>query len=415
MIEKDDNEEDIKAYVKQTIDASETLRGGFKREEIDPYEYFSAKANSIFLWVVIVLERLEKAETEGEFKRYLAGFSESSGDMELLYTAVLSTFTERARIWITEILKWLIVGAEAFTIEQLKEAVEHGVPDKLLNFKRFLEVQCGAILRLVPADSENKFTVQLIHETLRSYLLDIDLTCNESFRIEEETSQEVASFCLRTLCSGKDSELTDYAARHWANHLSNVNVSSLSTGICSDLYYFFRSDGIKLWLSIILDFPVDIDGRFVYVEESYLQSVYECLRREKALRAGADNHEDLGPSNWALDIIDSPWKLEEIVGKSAAELWLYESLRVHVVPPAFWLSLKHYCKRNGQSMDNVSELQGLASGEFSSIRAWLNEGQVKNVQTLGLGVAYYDMRLWSKAVQHLKAYTDYENLTRSSI
>lgn len=81
LIEKNDNEEDIEACVKQTMDSSEKLMGGFEREGIDPYEYFSAKADSIFLWVVIVLERLEKAETEGEFKRYLAGFSESSGDM----------------------------------------------------------------------------------------------------------------------------------------------------------------------------------------------------------------------------------------------------------------------------------------------------------------------------------------------
>jgi hypothetical protein len=60
-------------------------------------------------------------------------------------------------------------------------------------------------------------------------------------------------------------------------------------------------------------------------------------------------------------------------------------------------------------MDNVSELQDLASGEFSSMRAWLNEGHPKNVQSLGLGVAYYNLRLWSKAVQHLKEYTENEN------
>jgi hypothetical protein len=84
VTEKNDNERDIMAYVKQALNASETLNIGFKRVKTKPYKYFSDKADSIFLWVVIVLECLEKAETEEEFQKYLTGFSESFGDMELL-------------------------------------------------------------------------------------------------------------------------------------------------------------------------------------------------------------------------------------------------------------------------------------------------------------------------------------------
>ena len=404
LIEKNDNEDDIMAYVKQTLEASETLKEGFDREKIDPYKYFSEKADSIFLWVVIVLERLEKAETEGEFKKYLAGFTESSGDMELLYTAVLSSFTEKTRTWITQILKWITLAAGALTVELLKEAVETSVPDKLLNFKRFLDVQCGAILRLVPARwSEAQFTVQLIHETLRSYLIDPDLTCNVSFRIDEQSShEEVASVCLRALCCGKDSELIGYAANSWQFHLSKVNVSRTKT-LFINLYDFFNSEGCKLWLRIILRNYDGRDGRYVYAEEGSLQIAYQYLMRQGKLSVSTDEPEDSDPTTWATDILDSPWKLEEIVGKTAAELWLYDALPTESVIYAFWLSLKHYCKLNGRSMASVSDLQDLAHGEFSCIRAWVNESPFKDVQQLGLGIGYYELHLCEKALQHLNS------------
>ena len=69
-----------------------------------------------------------------------------------------------------KILVWLIVGLRQFNVQELKDLVEFSLQERLLDFQRFLEVECGAILRLVPADYS--MSVQIVHETLQSYLVD---------------------------------------------------------------------------------------------------------------------------------------------------------------------------------------------------------------------------------------------------
>ena len=415
IIEKNDNKTDIDAYVTRVIEQSKTLKADFEREGVNPYEYFSTKADSIFLWVVIVLEQLERAKTEGAFRKYLKGFSEASGKMELLYTSVLSTFDEEERQWIKEILKWLVVAAEELTVEQLKEAVESSVPDKLRDFKGFLEVECGAILRLVPSErrGDDQSAVQLIHETLRSYLIDPSC-CHKYFHFdEEEVHCEVVQFCLRTLCSGSNSYTAGYAAIRWSYHLTKVDMSKPNQ-ILTDLYEFIHSDGCKTWLKIKLMRPQgyllsNSDGRFVYVEEGSLQDVYECLLRWKIF-ANHDGQKGLPEvvANWVSAILETPSKLEEEVGKAAAELWLYEHAPGAVIQPSFWLCLKHYCKLMKRRMDCVRDLQDIATNQFSCLVAWV-DGRSRKPTNMALGIAFYSLRLWDDSLQYLKLVIDAED------
>jgi hypothetical protein len=163
---------DIDAYVKRTVEGSGRLKEHFLNEAVDPLEYFHRKANGIFLWVVVVLHQLLQIKGGSEFRKYLHGFSDASGDMEKLYSSVLMNIQNDDQRWIKEILRWLIVGKRELTVNELKAVVEWSVHDNLPKFQTFLEVDCGALLDLVPIQPE-RFNVQLIHETLGSFLVNV--------------------------------------------------------------------------------------------------------------------------------------------------------------------------------------------------------------------------------------------------
>ena len=424
-IEKNDNQHDIDTYVRETI--SERVKRAFANEGIDPFKYFSEKANSIFLWVVIVLEQLEKVKRKSDFQKLLNGFSQASGDMERLYTSVLSSFNDEDRMLVKEILKWLVVRARELTVDELKAAVEMSLSDELLDFTDFLAVDCGAILRLVPGNvhssnvTVNNFSTQLIHETLRSYIVDRE-TCHKDFYVDEEDAhRDVVWHCFNTLCADDQNTLTNYASTLWAEHLIKLNTSTAIHRTLEHVYRFFHSSGCKRWMQ---SGPRDrkypgSKGRFHYSEERYLQIVYGFLTRWSAFRQAGkygkskdteDEKHVTAIQNWGLLMLDQPWKLEEYAGKAAAELWLYEGVDGSLPRMLFWISLKHFCKINKRSMDRVSDLQDVAENNFLCIEKWIDQDTLKRKACpMGLGRAFYSLRLWPNAAEWLRRVTDEED------
>jgi hypothetical protein len=57
---------------------------------------------------------------------------------------------EEDRKWVLEILKWVIVARTDLSIVELQEGVEESLDDHLPGFERFLEVECGSLLHLLP-------------------------------------------------------------------------------------------------------------------------------------------------------------------------------------------------------------------------------------------------------------------------
>ena len=422
-IEKNDNQHDIDVYVRQMI--SERVKQAFANEGIDPFKYFSEKANSIFLWVVIVLEQLEKVKRKSDFQNVLNGFSQASGDMERLYTSVLSSFSDGDGKLVKEILKWLVIGARELTVDELKAGVEMSLSDELLDFTDFLGVDCGAILRLVPQYEYssnmkvNMFSVQLIHETLRSYIIDRE-ACHIDFYIDEEDAYcDITAYCFNALCADNRNNLSDYAAVCWADHLIKLNTSMAIQITLEHVYCFFHSSGVKRWMQWGRDpkYPGS-HGRFHYPEERSLQIVYVFLTRWNAFRKAGeyDKSMDIGrekhvtaSQRWAVLMLDQPWKLEEYVGKAAAELWFYEGMDGRLPGMMFWISLKHFCKINGRSMDLVEDLQDIAENNFSCIEKWIDQSTSRKANPMGLGRAFFNLRLWSNAVMWLRRAIDEEN------
>jgi tetratricopeptide (TPR) repeat protein len=454
-ISKNENFDDIDAYVKETIAASsKTLKLHFSKEGIDPIDFFHEKGNSIFLWVVLVLQQLAEAKSTSLFKKYLSGFSAASGDMEELYSSLLSKYQEEESRWVKEILKWLVIAKKNFTAKELKEAVELSLDDQLPEFNDFLEVECGSIVHLLQpspdarsemeaesssdsvegseaemetnseVDTGSSFTVQLIHETLRSYLTTPE-HCPTGFRVNEEVADcEALGVCLRLLSAAgtTNSNLTQYAAMNWESHLPNVNKSQpMHQGTLADIYQFFHSDGGRMWIKLRL-----LNEHFTYrspyyftreEEEPSLQNLYQCLVRLERfdLRSNGE-HVKTGQHNlvsstavgeWASEIMKTPQKLEEHVGKAYAEVWLYEKLPAVETSRAFWCSMKHYCKAKGVNIEQLTDLHPLATDQFSAIASWVNGIQLKRIaNVLGLALAFYELHMWTEAAQCFRLVTD---------
>lgn len=406
---------DINSYVQQKIDHSQRLQRHFQREGIDPFNYFRRNAKGIFLWVVIVLQQLEKINSASIFKKYLDGFSEASGDMGLLYSRVLLRFNEYDQRWVKEILRWLVVKQGSLGVGVLKEAVEMALNDELSDFANFLEVDCGSILdvkKLRPTNDpwtpSEDTAVELIHETLRSYLTNGE-HCDSEFHLDNEKAHRCALERCVDVLLGEISfpNFRRYAGSHWVDHLIRGYSKTGPTpqNILRDLHRFFESGGCKSWVKVGNFRPPRGSYRFparIFIEDIYLEAVHEYLRQWNAdvQTDGVDQKPNLCDANsaarhWGLGVLNSPWRLSEYLGKAAAEIWLYEKSIDFGTP--FWLSMKQYCKIHGHDFVFTEDLHPLAFHNFTTILGWLDDQGDRVPRDESLGDGFRGLSLWNES------------------
>lgn len=118
-------------------------------------------------------------------------------------------------------------------------------------FSNFLEVECGAILHLIPIKN-SALNVQPIHETLRSFLLEPN-TCPKDFLIDKAfVHDRIASACLQYLLVDHkqlDSGFLNYAARYWPFHLKAIAPDARERLECSLVFRLFKGE-MPNWLSV---------------------------------------------------------------------------------------------------------------------------------------------------------------------
>lgn len=405
-IRKDENQDDIDNYVKNTTMGSKNLQKNFTNENVDPLTYFREHANGIFLWVVLVLQQLSKAKSKSVFLKCLNHASEASGSMEKLYTSILNKFEEEDRKWIQEILRWLTVARRQLTVQELKSAVEWCLKDELTDFQSFLEVECGSILHLIPGFKEGLY-VQLVHETLGSFLLNGD-DCPTDFLVDEATANgHLASVCLQHLSVVAATELRPYALAEWLNHFTKGTATKQPAQLFFSLHSFFTSNGVKVWLkSMLKDLrPYPRRGLYVSSEPLRLYDFSDWLG--KNLSYGVDSQPpdeiegqlagfiDCQPA----DLGDSSI-LGQIVGKAAVDIWLYEKgLNFKTVQTSFLLALKYYYQRKNRSLNNLEELAKLTATEFNDIIEWADGHRSRSIEKSRLGPAYFITQKWNHCIK----------------
>src|SRR5208282_6458100 len=97
-----------------------------------------------------------------------------------------------------------------------------------------------------PDDSGD--TVQLIHETFRSFLLNSE-NCPQMFLIDEIRAHgHLALNAMRRLSSCNLITINRYLFTHWVGHLSKATSSGQSEEILIALHQFFTSEGVRNWI-----------------------------------------------------------------------------------------------------------------------------------------------------------------------
>jgi tetratricopeptide (TPR) repeat protein len=391
---KDDNKDDIDTYVKEKIDCSKALQKHFDDEKLDPLEFFHQKANGIFL---VVLHQLSQTKTRSTFKKYIKGFEEASGDMEGLYSSVLSRIVGEDEIWIREILKWVVVAQRKLDINELREAMEWSLQDKHSDFRGFLEVEGGSLVHIIPEQDQ----IELVHETLKSFVVNAK-GCPPQFYVDEvEANYDIAQKCLGFLSSkNPDSSvsLLLYAVNEWHKHLYyNVEKSKKQPRNLLVIFYrFFHSGGCKSWVRQNLVTNQSSPGIEFDGEEEYLLAIWNHLERWDETGNDKPTSIEATAIIWRLEVLEQPSRLGEYVGKAAGEVWLLEQLRWSHLSGAFRIALKYYCRCMGRQTHNVKDFRDLASNDFDAIVAWVGAGK-HSINSANLVTGFYWLQLWSEA------------------
>jgi len=175
--------------------------------------HIQSNANGVFLWVILVLKEVEKLSDEG--------FS-SRNDLRLLYTilpVVLEVLYKRmidrlvtnlSGAQIKEGKKLLLLAIfslRRLTVDEIRDAIvvpsvldiEHFEPSsdclygRIQLLERRIQLVCGDLLEI-----KNPF-VQMVHESVRNFLLREDKIAGEFSTHKQKVRAEIASICIRYL------------------------------------------------------------------------------------------------------------------------------------------------------------------------------------------------------------------------
>ena len=426
-IGKDENIADINSYIQNVLNKAERLKRHFQEEQIYPYSYFHENGRGLFLWVVLALDQLAQAKATSVFRECLQGLADAPADMELLYSTVLSRVECNDRKWVAEILRWLVISKHGdFAMEELQQAVEWSLQDKLPEFQQFLDVDCGSFLRVFPWwPGSDIMRVQIFHETFRTFLTSSKACC-EYFRINLSSAHGFALLCSIEVLSVRQRARVDtlisYASQNWLYHLVNAPTSgSQCLEILDGLHNFFESIGYRNWL---VNSPRDICGSdadlmnrvlALHVEEKWCATIFNYLAQvDPSVHSETSNTQGdtvngrnvkaRSGFRWCEKMLKSPGRLEEYIAKKSAELWLYHDLRsFHVVSGSFRMALKYFCKSLGRPLCTIYDVQDVASDDFSALVNWMELKPKPQLNPLNLGIAYSLLRLWQDSISCFQA------------
>jgi hypothetical protein len=249
----DDNEKDIRLYVESIVSKIGRLQQYFESRSENAVEYLVEKAGGIFLWVVFVLKSLESSSSKSrkKFEQDVHDLLTAVGDSELdeTFSIALSRVHPDYKSWVKGALSFLTVSIRDIELRELKIALEIALDDDWPDFTKFLEVHCGSFVQLLP-NFQGATTVNLIHETFASFLIDPERSRGGDYFIDKATAhREFATLCLKVM-SGKDAEknaVFSYASTFWVDHLRSASKKGKqSNELLISLYEFFTGGGVKL-------------------------------------------------------------------------------------------------------------------------------------------------------------------------
>lgn len=251
---QEDSIRDIAAYVRSQPRLSRMLDNGENDQIVTD---ILAKSQGNFLWASLIIGRLDELYSAEDVRTALR---QVPSEMNGFYDRILESISnasnsEKAKC----IMKWVVCAPEPLSTEELMEAVHLDIGHTLLAATSgdiFSEI-CGS---LVTVDNERR--VQLMHQTVREYLISAESNFYVNYR---EAHEQLANICL-SLMNGRDglrrasrrtkplhgrsghSLLLNYSCSHFSYHL--LHSQSTSASIFASLGEFIDTKTL-IWIEHI--------------------------------------------------------------------------------------------------------------------------------------------------------------------
>ncbi len=220
------------------------------------------RSNGNFLWTFLVLQEL--ADTPSVQQAYEVLDSVPTG-MEGLYARILETVMSHPRNsrLARAILKWCVCVTRPLTVEELKDVLKLDLRDSFPRLEQTINSITG---NLVIVDANSR--VQLAHQTVRSYLMQENVTFPtkpEYAIVKSRDNLSLSDVCLDYLCGSelkvprhrrgsaqprsiKRSAFANYAAAHFSDHV--VRSSIQDAALFNKLHAFFATN-VMTWIEIV--------------------------------------------------------------------------------------------------------------------------------------------------------------------
>lgn len=315
-------QQDIASYIRDNA----TMLPVDKEDSGPLIDKIIKKSQGNFLWAKLALEELEKVYSDESVDDVL---DELPQGMASIYRRVLDMMATNAReIKLTKaILTWVVCGARSLSILELQASLKLDLTMTIRNMERTVEGLCGQLLRIDKAK-----TVQVVHTTVRDFLLDSELESPLAIQTDQG-HQQLALVCLRYLVSDEmrpprhrlllqsqpsaTSEFADYACTLFSEHV--IKSSMESDEIPTLLYKFFQTN-VLTWVEGIARNKHDL----FYVIRTARNLRQYIERRVKYAPAQEDRYEFI--EKWTLDLI-------RIVAKFSRNLLEFPSAIFYLVAP----------------------------------------------------------------------------------
>lgn len=226
-----DTKYDIALYLGANMDQIPSIE---EEDEDEMVSKILEKSAGCFLWVSLILHELRRAHTSTEIRQVL---EEVPSDMNSLYSRILDSMSKAppyGRVLARAILTWTVCSSRPLTTDELYQALQIDMKDKIDNIKASIEARCG---QFVYVDAQSR--VQMVHQTARDFLL--QASDFSEFGIEERmghkrlfmtcleylNGSEMRSPKHRRLSSGSVTRgrgpFVDYACNSFFEHVGHVS------------------------------------------------------------------------------------------------------------------------------------------------------------------------------------------------
>ena len=162
-ISEKDTKTDIAMYLEANMDQLPLIE---EEDEADMVSKILEKSAGCFLWVSLILQELRGAHTSTEIRQVL---EEVPSDMNALYSRILDSMSKAppyGKVLARAILTWAVCSSRPLTTDELYQALQIDIKDKVDDIKASINSRCG---QLVYVDTQSR--VQMVHQTARDFLL----------------------------------------------------------------------------------------------------------------------------------------------------------------------------------------------------------------------------------------------------